>query len=141
MAHPKAPSAAAAPSILDAIVRDKRDELLERRRLTPRGALETACRALPPARDFAGALRPPAGGVRVIAELKKASPSRGVLAETFDPNAFARIYADHGAAAISVLTDEKYFKGSLATLSAVRAVVGVPLLRKDFTIDEYQVWE
>jgi indole-3-glycerol phosphate synthase len=130
-----------APSILDAIVRDKRDELGDRRRLTPRSSLETACRTLPPPRDFAAALRPAPGGVRVIAELKKASPSRGVLAEAFDPLALARVYATHGAAAISVLTDEKYFKGSLATLTSVRGVVDTPLLRKDFTIDEYQVWE
>jgi indole-3-glycerol phosphate synthase len=79
--------------------------------------------------------------VRVIAELKKASPSRGVLAADFDPVALARVYAGNGAAAISVLTDEKYFQGRLELLGAVRRVVDVPLLRKDFTIDEYQVWE
>ncbi|MBI2204629.1 MAG: indole-3-glycerol phosphate synthase TrpC [Candidatus Rokubacteria bacterium] len=128
-------------SILDAIVADKRQELTDRRRTTPRARLETACRELPPPRDFEAALRPPRGQVRVIAELKRASPSRGVLATTFDPDALARVYAKNGAAAISVLTDEKYFQGRLETLGAVRAVVDVPLLRKDFTIDEYQVWE
>jgi indole-3-glycerol phosphate synthase len=128
-------------SILDAIVADKRRELSERRRATPRSTLEAGCRSLPAARDFEAALRPPRGRVRVIAELKKASPSRGVLAATFDPVALARVYADNGAAAISVLTDEKYFQGRLELLGAVRAVVAVPLLRKDFTIDEYQVWE
>jgi indole-3-glycerol phosphate synthase len=142
MAHPKPPSqTAGAPSILDAIVRDKHAELAERRRATSRAELEAVCRTLDVPRDFESALRPSPGGVRVIAELKKASPSRGVLAADFDPLALARIYATHGAAAISVLTDEKYFKGSLATLTAVREVVDVPLLRKDFTIDEYQVWE
>lgn len=128
-------------SILDAIVADKRQELAERRRTTPRTRLEATCRELPPPRDFDAALRPPRGQVRVIAELKRASPSRGVLSTTFDPEALARVYAQHGAAAISVLTDEKYFQGRLETLAAVRAVVDVPLLRKDFTIDEYQVWE
>ena len=128
-------------SILDEIVRNKRAELSERRRATPRGTLEARCRDLPPARDFDSALRPPPGEVRVIAELKKASPSRGVLAAEFDPEALARVYGRHGAAAISVLTDEKYFQGRLELLAAVRRVVAVPLLRKDFTIDEYQVWE
>jgi len=73
--------------------------------------------------------------------VKKASPSRGVLAERFDPLALAGLYADHGAAALSVLTDEKYFQGSLGFLTAIRERVGVPILRKDFTLDEYQVWE
>jgi indole-3-glycerol phosphate synthase len=73
--------------------------------------------------------------------VKRASPSRGVLAPTLDPVELATTYARHGAAAISVLTDEKYFQGSLDVLVAVRAAVAVPLLRKDFTLDEYQVWE
>ena len=73
--------------------------------------------------------------------MKKASPSRGVLAADFDPVAVAREYAAHGAAAISVLTDEKYFQGNLELLRAIRAVVELPLLRKDFTLDEYQLWE
>lgn len=77
----------------------------------------------------------------MIAEVKKASPSRGVLTEAFDPVALARVYADNGAAAISVLTDEKYFHGRLEFLPAIRTAVSVPLLRKDFTIDEYQLWE
>src|SRR5262245_14667698 len=105
--------------------------------------LERACRDLPAARDFESALLPPAGGVRLIAEVKKASPSRGVLARAgdFDPVAVAREYADHGAAAISVVTDEKYFQGSLDLLGAIRPSVAVPLLRKDFLLDEYQLWE
>ena len=123
------------------IVRDKRVELEERRRATPRAELERRCRDLAPARDFEGALQPPRGGVRLIGEVKRASPSRGVLVADFDPVRFARIYAEHGAAAISVLTDKKYFQGSLEFLADVRAAVAVPLLRKDFTIDEYQLWE
>jgi indole-3-glycerol phosphate synthase len=108
---------------------------------TPRSALECRCRALDAARDFEAALTPAPGGVRLIAEVKKASPSRGVLSEVFDPVALASIYAGHGAAAISVLTDEKYFQGSLDLLEAIRAAVSVPLLRKDFMLDEYQLWE
>ena len=130
-----------APSILDAIVRDKRDEVAGRRRLIPQTRLEQDCRALAPPRDFEAALRPAPGGVRLIAEIKKASPSRGVLSENVDPAVLARLYARHGAAAISVLTDAKYFQGSLEDLARVRAAVAVPLLRKDFTLDEYQLWE
>ncbi len=128
-------------TILDEIVRDKRAELARRRAATPRSALEGRCRALPAARDLEAALRPLPGGVRLIAEVKKASPSRGLLAPGLDPVDLAVTYARHGADAISVLTDEKYFQGSLDLLGAIRAAVGVPLLRKDFTLDEYQLWE
>jgi indole-3-glycerol phosphate synthase len=128
-------------TILDDIVRHKRAELAERVRRTPRTVLQGACRDMPPTRDFDGALRPKPGGVRLVAEVKKASPSRGVLAATFDPVGLARTYAMHGAAAISVLTDERFFQGSLELLAAIRAAVDVPLLRKDFVLDEYQVWE
>ena len=130
-------------SILDAIVRDKRDEVARRKTATPRSSLERACAPLAPPRDFAGALRPLPGDVALIAEVKKASPSRGTLAPAgpWDPIALARIYADNGAAAISVLTDEKYFQGRLEHLTDIRGAVRVPLLRKDFTIDEYQLWD
>ena len=128
-------------SILDDIVRDKHQEIARRKAATPRAVLERHCAGLPPARDFEAALRPAAGAVRLIAEVKKASPSRGVLAPDLDPVALARTCARHGAHAISVLTDEQYFKGSLDTLRAIRAAVGLPLLRKDFTLDAYQLWE
>ena len=130
-------------SILDAIVRDKRDEVARRKTATPRSSLERACAPLAPPRDFAGALRPLPGDVALIAEVKKASPSRGTLAPPgpWDPIGLARIYADNGAAAISVLTDEKYFQGRLEVLTDIHGAVGVPILRKDFTIDEYQLWE
>ena len=130
-------------SILDTIVRDKRDEVARRRVETPRASLERTCAALPPARDFDGALRPAPGGVALIAEVKRASPSRGVLVpdRPWDPVGLARTYADNGAAAISVLTDEKYFQGHLDLLASIRAAVPIPLLRKDCTIDEYQLWE
>ncbi|HUF94222.1 MAG TPA: indole-3-glycerol phosphate synthase TrpC [Candidatus Limnocylindria bacterium] len=129
------------PSILERIVQDKRVEVASRKRTAPRAGLERRCAGLPAARDFEAALTPAPGGVRLVAEVKKASPSRGVLAHDFDPVGLATSYARHGAAAVSVLTDEKYFQGSLDLLAAVRAAVGVPLLRKDFTIDEYQLWE
>jgi indole-3-glycerol phosphate synthase len=130
-------------SILDAIVRDKRDEVARRRAETPRAELDRACATLGPTREFAPALRPAPGNVALIAEVKKASPSRGVLApdRPWDPVGLAQTYAGNGAAAISILTDEKYFQGELALLGRIRAAVGVPLLRKDFTIDEYQLWE
>lgn len=128
-------------SILAEIVEHKRREVAGAKAAVPRAALERACAASGPARDFARALTPPRGGVRLIAEVKKASPSRGVLAPDLDPVALASTYARHGADAISVLTDAKYFQGSLEVLRGVRAAVDVPLLRKDFTIDEYQLWE
>jgi indole-3-glycerol phosphate synthase len=99
------------------------------------------CKDVAPPLDFERALTPARGGVRLIAEVKKASPSRGVLAADLDPVALASTYAAHGADAISVLTDAKYFQGSLEALRRARAAVHVPLLRKDFTIDEYQLWE
>src|ERR1051325_12053908 len=90
-------------------------------------------------RDFAGALtaRKPA----IIAEIKKASPSKGTFSQRFDPAAIAKTYASGGAAALSVLTDGEYFQGSLADLESARAVAPLPVLRKDFTIDEFQVIE
>jgi indole-3-glycerol phosphate synthase len=128
-------------AILDDIVRDKREEVRQCRLSTSAASLEARCRQQPPARELEEALRPSPGRVRLIAEVKKASPSRGVLAATLDPVALATAYARHGADAISVLTDEKYFQGRLDDLVAIRRVVPVPLLRKDFTIDEYQLFE
>jgi len=128
-------------SILAEIVAHKRQEVAGLKAAQPRAALEALCRGLAAPRDFERALTPVRGGVRLIAEVKKASPSRGVLAADLDPVALAATYASHGADAISVLTDQKYFQGSLEILRQVRATVDVPLLRKDFTIDEYQLWE
>jgi indole-3-glycerol phosphate synthase len=128
-------------TILERIVADKRDEVAARRRATPRAELERRCAGLAPPRDFEGALRPAGAPVALIAEVKKASPSRGVLAADLDPVALAETYDRHGVHAISVLTDEKYFKGHLDLLGAIRARVRAPLLRKDFTIDEWQLWE
>ena len=128
-------------TILERIVADKRDEVAARKRATPRRELEHRCERLAPPRDFEAALRPAGAPVALIAEVKKASPSRGVLAADLDPVALAETYDRHGVHAISVLTDEKYFKGHLDLLAAIRARVTVPLLRKDFTIDEWQLWE
>jgi len=128
--------------VLDGILADKRQELGRRRLAVPQAGLEASCRRLGPAREFEAALRPPVpGGVRLIAEVKKASPSKGVLDPALDPAAQARVYERAGAAAVSVLTDEKYFRGALDDLVAVRAAVELPVLRKDFILDEYQLWE
>ncbi len=128
--------------VLDQIVRDKRAEVALRKRQIPRSEWEARCKPLASARDFRAALQPrPPARVRLIAEIKKASPSRGVFSESFDPVALARTYAAHGAAALSVLTDEKYFHGHPDHLERVRAAVDLPLLRKDFVLDEYQLWE
>ena len=95
----------------------------------------------PPTRDFAGALRRADGRVAVIAEVKRASPSRGVLIDPFDPRALARAYRDGGASALSVLTDRDFFRGSLDNLRAARDEAGLPTLRKDFIIDVRQIIE
>ena len=128
--------------VLDDILSHKRSELAGRRARRPLGALESDCRGLPAALDFEGALRPRSGQrVRLIAEVKKASPSQGVIKSDLDPVTQARAYAEAGAAAVSVLTDERYFRGSLDDLVAVRRQVPVPVLRKDFVVDEYQLFE
>jgi indole-3-glycerol phosphate synthase len=127
----------AIPNILARIVDHKRAALAEDSKR--RGELEKRAADSRDHRDFRQALttRPPA----VIAEIKKASPSKGVLSNRFDPTAIARIYQDGGAAALSVLTDREFFQGSLADLEAARAAVNLPVLRKDFTIDEFHVVE
>ena len=128
--------------VLDEIVANKREELQRLRGDTPQAQLESACRGLAPALPFEAALRPSGPAhVRLIAEVKKASPSRGTLNAALDPVAQARLYAGAGAAAISVLTDQKYFRGALEDLIAVRAAVDIPLLRKEFILEEYQLWE
>ncbi len=127
-------------TVLDRIVAATRRDLERRRDHLPARDLERQLAAAPPVRDFRAALE--AGdGVQIIAEVKKASPSAGVLRADFNPVAIARIYAAHGAAAISVLTDEPYFQGSLLHLAAVRQAVPLPVLRKDFLIDPYQLLE
>ncbi|MBI3327203.1 MAG: indole-3-glycerol phosphate synthase TrpC [Nitrospinae bacterium] len=132
-------------TILDRILRDKEQEVAESRRRRPLADLIAHARDLPATRDFVGAVRgaasPQNTTPRVIAEIKKASPSQGVIRPDFDPVAIARTYAMNGAAALSVLTDAKYFQGKLEFLSAIRQTVALPLLRKDFTLDPYQIYE
>jgi indole-3-glycerol phosphate synthase len=121
------------PDILSQIVEHKKAELVHR----VGGIARAAGESISHRRDFLRAItsRRPA----IIAEVKKASPSRGVLLEDFDPVSIAQAYEQGGAAALSVLTDEKHFKGSLADLESARGAVGLPVLRKDFTIDSYHV--
>lgn len=127
-------------TILDRIVASKEREIAERRAAVPAADLERRLPEAPPLRDFRAALvREP--GVAIIAEVKKASPSAGVLRADFDPVAIATRYAAAGAAAISVLTDEPFFQGRLEYLSTIRAAVSPPLLRKDFILDRYQLLE
>lgn len=129
--------------ILEAIVATKREEV--RKGIAARGlaSLRGDAERMPPARGFARALRSAmaGGGAAVIAEIKKASPSRGVLREAFDPAAIAASYARGGATCLSVLTDRTYFQGDGAHLEVARATCELPLLRKDFTIDPFQVYE
>jgi indole-3-glycerol phosphate synthase len=129
--------------ILRRILATKRDEVLSARERTPLSDLFKVARSVPPPRDFAAALRIrlAAGRSAVIAEVKKASPSKGVLRAEFDPAAIARSYASHGAACLSVLTDVHFFQGAPEYLQQARAASGLPVLRKDFIIDDYQVVE
>ena len=129
--------------ILARILATKGDELAAAKRARPARELEAAARAMPPPRDFEAALRAriAAGRSAVIAEIKKASPSRGVLRADFDPPAIARSYEVGGAACLSVLTDRGYFQGAPEFLTAARAACALPALRKDFIVDEYQIAE
>jgi indole-3-glycerol phosphate synthase len=128
-------------TILDRIVADKREELAAAKARVPLAELRERATNAPPVRPFVDAIR--GEKIRLIAEVKKASPSKGLLRADFDPAALARAYADGGAAAISVLTDEKHFHGKLADLEHVHEALpeGPPLLRKDFVFDQYQVHE
>lgn len=151
-------------SILDEILAHKRGEVAERRAVKPQSEVQAAAAAMPPTRGFTdvlsakirlGQAAAPATGqaptraepsaswgqAAIIAEVKKASPSKGVIRENFDPVAIARSYAVAGASCLSVLTDEKYFQGSDDFLRLIRDEVDLPLLRKEFIVDEYQIHE
>ncbi len=125
--------------ILAVIAEHVRQQVERRRRETPVSKLRERRLFSVPVRGFAAALA--GNSRRIIAEVKKASPSKGLIREDFDPVAIAKDYADHGASALSVLTEERFFQGSLAHLEAIRQAVGVPLLRKDFMLDSYQLVE
>ena len=129
--------------ILDKILKVKAQEVAAAKKLLPQAQVRAAAEAAPPARDFAGALRSKIalGKSAVIAEIKKASPSKGVIRENFDPAAIAASYAAHGAACLSVLTDAQFFQGAPEHLIAARAAAVIPALRKDFIADAYQVYE
>ena len=129
--------------ILDRILARKVEEIAERSALTPLAELVARCSDLADTRGFAAAIesRIDAGQPAVIAEVKKASPSKGVIRAEFDPAAIARSYESGGAACLSVLTDADFFQGSEVYLGQARAACALPVLRKDFTIDPYQVYE
>lgn len=135
-------------SILQDILQRTRAGVLDRRAQVPLSELKGRCLDRPPTRDFVRALRREVGingrrtgPIRAIAEVKKASPSKGVIRPDFAPTELARAYARAGAHGISVLTDEPFFQGRLEHLVAVREAVQLPVLRKDFHVDSYQVWE
>ncbi len=131
------------PTILKKIIARKAEEVAEARKTVPLEQLKAQLAAAPAVRPFVKALQDKvaAGKSAVIAEIKKASPSKGVLREAFAPADIARDYAAHGAACLSVLTDKDFFQGSPEYLRAARAASGLPVLRKDFMIDPYQVYE
>lgn len=128
--------------ILDQIVADNRLELEARKRSLPLAELRRVALEQPPPLDFASVLR--GDRIKLIAEIKKASPSRGIIRSDFNPVEIAQTYADNGASAISVLTESRYFQGSLEHLKDIKDTLGnkkLPLLRKDFIFDPYQVYE
>ncbi|MET0153017.1 MAG: indole-3-glycerol phosphate synthase TrpC [Candidatus Binatia bacterium] len=129
--------------VLTRILAVKAGELAAARGAVSPAEIERRAQGAPPPRDFVGALRAKldAGRPAVIAEIKRASPSRGVLRVDFDPPAIARSYAANGAACLSVLTDATFFQGADEHLRAARAACALPVLRKDFVIDPYQVFE
>jgi indole-3-glycerol phosphate synthase len=128
------------PTILDKIVATKRSEIERAKARVPEEELKARIADSPPVRNFFAALAagPP---IKLIAEVKKASPSAGVIRKDFNPVEIAKIYESHGASCVSVLTDESYFQGSLNYLQAIRAAISLPILRKDFVLETYQVLE
>ncbi|GAA1339376.1 indole-3-glycerol phosphate synthase TrpC [Arthrobacter roseus] len=130
-------------SVLDDIIEGVLEDMTERQRHVPLSVIQEGVRSATPARDAFEALGSGTAehGLSVIAEVKRSSPSRGSLSQINDPALLAASYANGGAAVISVLTEQRRFGGSLADFDAVRERVDIPLLRKDFIIDEYQIWE
>lgn len=129
-------------TVLDDIIGGVREDMAERQRTVTLDDLKARAAEQPPARDafaaLSGAFK---SSLEVISEVKRSSPSKGALSDIPDPAALASAYEAGGAAVISVLTEKRRFAGSLADLDAVRAAVSIPVLRKDFTVDEYQIWE
>ena len=130
------------PDILQQIVETKKQEVAAARARAPEPELQQRARDAEPPRNFFAALtKEPDGLVNIVAEVKKSSPSAGVMKADFDPVAIAKVYHAAGADALSVLTDEQYFGGKLEYIAAVKKEVPLPVLRKDFIIDPYQIWE
>ncbi len=127
-------------TVLEDIIEGVREDLAERKSTVPLDSVMIQASEATPALDVLAWLRS-RGGLHVIAEVKRSSPSKGALAEILDPASLAAQYAAGGASVISVLTEQRRFGGSLADLAAVRRAVTVPVLRKDFTVEEYQIWE
>jgi len=129
--------------ILNKILAAKAQEVAAALSAKPLPKLRAELKQVPPARDFVAAIRAriAAGKPAVIAEIKKASPSKGVIRADFHPAAIAQSYAQHGAACLSVLTDAQFFQGSAEYLQQARAACELPVLRKDFMVDEYQIWQ
>ncbi len=128
-------------TVLDKILVSTREEIVRSQNAVPLETLQQMVSGAGPTLDFAGALKAKRGPLGLIAEVKKASPSAGIIREDFDPVSIAKAYENAGASCISVLTDKPFFQGDLDFLRAIRAEVSIPLLRKDFIIDPYQVWE
>ena len=136
---PLSPLQTNSSTVLGRIVEARRAEVAHRQRVMPEAVLRIAAQKAEPVRDFVGALC--RDQINVIAELKKASPSAGVIRPDFVPATLARGYEEAGAAALSVLTEEEFFQGALRHLRDARAVTKLPVLRKDFIVDPWQVWE
>lgn len=127
--------------ILEQIVAHKKVEVSRAQQRTPLEQLQSLAEQTEDPRNFFKAVTRPKGELRVIAEIKKASPSAGVIRDDFDPVAIAKVYYENGAAAISCLTDQRFFQGSLDYIAQIKQAVPLPVLRKDFIIDPYQVYE
>jgi indole-3-glycerol phosphate synthase len=130
-------------AVLEEIIAHKRVEVAKAQATTPLETLQKRVAELPPPRNFFAAVvdEHDLNHTRVIAEVKRMSPSAGVIRDDFDPVAIAKAYEDAGAAAISCLTDEKFFGGHLGYIQQIRQAVRLPVMRKDFIVDEYQIWE
>ena len=127
--------------ILEQILADKREEVAAAKAREPLEEIKRRAADTPQPRNFFAAVHRPQEGVRAIAEVKRASPSAGLIRSDFDPVELARAYCEHGAAAISCLTDAKYFQGELGFLRRIKEAVPLPVLRKDFVVDPYQIYE
>jgi indole-3-glycerol phosphate synthase len=137
------PGSVAMSDILNKILAVKAKEVAAAKAINPPALMRMEAEQAAPVRDFIGAIRAKiaAGQSAVIAEIKKASPSKGVIRANFHPDEIAASYAQHGAACLSVLTDEQFFQGSAEYLQQARAACDLPVLRKDFIVDEYQIYQ